>query len=62
MADKEKSSEKAHEKPDKKGDNKKKYKETALVISTSTPNASALILEMVHHDSNDDILLSRRTQ
>ena len=56
--DKEKSSEKADEKADKKADNK----ETALVTSTSTPNASASVPEKVRPDSNDDILLSSQTQ
>ena len=45
MADKEKSSEKADGKADKKADNKK-HKETALVTSAGTPNASASVPEM----------------
>ena len=55
MADKEKSSEKADGKADKK-------KQTALVTSAGTPNASASVPEMVRPDSNDDILLSSQTQ
>ena len=59
MADEEKSSEKA----DGKADNKKKHKETALVTSSSTPNASASVPEMVRPSSLDtDILLSSQTQ
>ena len=59
MADKEKSSEKA----DGKADNKKKHKETALVTSAGTPNASASVPEMVCPGSLDsDILLSSQTQ
>ena len=45
MADKEKSSEKTDGKADKKADNKK-HKETALVTSAGTPNASASVPEM----------------
>ena len=45
MADKEKSSEKADGKADKKADNKQ-HKETALVTSAGTPNASASVPEM----------------
>lgn len=62
MTDKEKSSKKVEEKPDKKCDNKKKYKETTLVTSTGTPTALVSIVEIVHPDSNDDILLSSQTQ